>query len=149
MSETTAEYSTTLTKEQIQTAIARLAEAEHVRSHVIGNDRFHTAHEGYAVLKEEVEETADEAKKLVSQNEILWSAIKKDEYDVAECTVQDMYDTALAAAYEAVQAAAMARKYLDSLGRGVTWGDILGDEDGEDLPEFDNHEYFPTAKEGE
>jgi hypothetical protein len=150
MSETQAEYKVpTLTKEQIQAQIAYLAKMELVRSYEIGNSRFNSAHEGYAVIKEEVEETADEGNGLVEQVEILWSAIKQDKHDFAECTARDIYQTALAVAYEAIQAAAMARKYLDSLGRGVTWGDILGDEDGEDLPEFDNHEYFPTAKEGE
>ena len=150
MSETQAEYKVpTLTKEQIQAGIVCLVNMELARSHEIGHKNFNSTHEGYAVMKEEIEETQDEAKKLVSQSEILWSAIKQDKHDFAECTARDIYQTALAVAYEAIQAAAMARKYLDSLGRGVTWGDILGDEDGEDLPEFDNHEYFPTAKEGE
>jgi hypothetical protein len=130
MSEEQAKYKVpTLTKEQIQAQIAYLAKMELVRSYEIGNSRFNSTHEGYAVMKEEIEETQDEAKKLVSQSEILWSAIKQDKHDFAECTARDIYETALAAAYEAVQAAAMARKCLDSLGRGVTWGDVLGGED--------------------
>lgn len=117
MSETTAEYSTTLTKEQIQTAIARLAEAEHVRSYEIGNSRFNSAHEGYAVIKEEVEETAEEAERLKTQLEILWIYIRQDKHTNALDMARKMYDTALAAAYEAVQVAAMAQKYLQCLGK--------------------------------
>jgi hypothetical protein len=130
MSEEQAKYKVpTLTKEQIQAGIAYLAKMELVRSYDIGNSSFNSAHEGYAVMKEEIEETQDEAKKLVSQSEILWSAIKQDKHDFAECTARDIYQTALAVAYEAIQAAAMARKYLVSLGKGVTWADVLGGED--------------------
>lgn len=133
MSEIQAEYKVqALTKKQIQAQIAYLAKMELVRSYDIGNSSFNSAHEGYAVMKEEIEETQDEAKKLVSQSEILWSAIKQDKHDFAECTARDIYQTALAVAYEAVQAAAMARKYLYSLGKGVTWEDVLGDKDEEE-----------------
>ncbi len=130
MSEEQAKYKVlTLTKEQIQAEIAHLADMELARSYDLGHRQFNSTHEGYAVMKEEIEETQDEAKKLVSQSEILWSAIKQDKHDFAECTARDIYQTALAVAYEAIQAAAMARKYLVSLGEGVTWEDILGGED--------------------
>jgi hypothetical protein len=103
-------------KEQIKTEISRLAKMELVRSYEIGNSRFNSAHEGYAVIKEEVEETADEAERLETQLEILWIHIRQDKHTNALDMARKMYDTALAAAYEAVQAAAMAQKYLQCLG---------------------------------
>ena len=118
MSETQAEYKVpTLTKEQIQAEIAYLAKMELARSYEIGNSRFNSAHEGYAVIKEEVEETAEEAERLKTQLEILWIYIRQDKHTNALDMARKMYDTALAAAYEAVQAAAMARKYLQCLGK--------------------------------
>jgi hypothetical protein len=118
MSETQAEYKVpTLTKEQIQAEIAYLAKMELVRSYEIGNSRFNSAHEGYAVIKEEVEETAEEAERLKTQLEILWIYIRQDKHTNALDMARKMYDTALAAAYEAVQAAAMAQKYLQCLGK--------------------------------
>ena len=117
MSETQAEYKVlTLTKEQIQAEIASLAEAEHVRSHVIGNDRFHTAHEGYAVLKEEIEELAEEADEIITRLATLWVGTRLNKRDEALEIADDIHDTALAAAYEAIQVAAMAEKYLQCLG---------------------------------
>lgn len=120
MSEVQAEYAEykapTLTKEQIQAEIARLAEAEHIRSYAIGNDKFHTPHEGYAVLLEEVEETTEEAERFKTHLEILWIYILQNNQVQALKMAERMYKTALAAAYEAIQVAAMAEKYLQCLG---------------------------------
>jgi len=55
---------------------------------------FNSAHEGYAVLKEELEELADAV-------ELLWQDIKKDNWDNMEL--------------EAIQVGAMAMKFLYSL----------------------------------
>jgi hypothetical protein len=82
MSETTAEYSTTLIKEQIQTAIARLEEAD----------------------------------KIITRLATLWVGTRLNKRDEALEIADDIHDTALAAAYEAIQVAVMAEKYLQCLG---------------------------------
>lgn len=127
MSEEQAKYKVpTLTKEQIQWEIVRLVDMELARSYDLGHRQFNSTHEGYAVMKEEIEETRDEARNLVMHSDAFWSAVKRDEYDICECVARDIYETARKTAYEAIQAGAMARKYLVSLGRGVDWEDVLG-----------------------
>ena len=75
---------------------------------------FHSSHEGYAVLKEEVEETIDEAGGLDRNIKVLWDAIKENRNTMPYIDNLEFY--ALSCATEAIQVAAMCRKYRDSLG---------------------------------
>jgi hypothetical protein len=105
----------TLTKGQIQAEVERLVEIERERSYEIGNGRFNSAHEGYAVIREEVEEAEEEAKQLKMQLGIMWHYTRTNEQKNCDRITRAMYDTALKAAYEAIQIAAMAKKYLESI----------------------------------
>lgn len=75
---------------------------------------FASPHEGYAVLKEEVEETLDEAKMIQRIMDDLWDSIKGN--DCTKLYIGNIQGCALRCAAEAIQVAAMCKKYRDSLG---------------------------------
>lgn len=72
---------------------------------------FHSPHEGWAVLKEEVEEAHDEQIDLEFQLLQMWKAVKLDEEATAQNTARKIEWRAIRLAAEAIQVAAMARKF--------------------------------------
>ncbi len=76
---------------------------------------FASPHEGYAVLLEEFEELMDELRFFESYKRALWDGIKKNE-NVTQY-VDGMEKSAIKTVAEAIQVAAMCKKYRDSLGR--------------------------------
>ena len=75
---------------------------------------FHSPHEGYAVLLEEVEETLECLENIRSSVKRLWGSIRVDSTPdaVANAACIELFATQTAA--EAIQVAAMARKYQQS-----------------------------------
>ena len=81
---------------------------------------YHSTHEGYAVLKEEVEEAADDMKQIEQLMEGVWDAVKmnfamKDQL----CKLKAV---AVALAGEAVQCAAVLERFLSTVGGGEDAG---------------------------
>lgn len=76
---------------------------------------FHSAHEGYAVMQEEVEEAQDEIDWCKIKLECAWIIIKNDE-DASLQEVEFLKEFAIQGAIELIQVAAMAQKFIDSLG---------------------------------
>lgn len=74
---------------------------------------FHTAHEGYAVILEEVDEAEDEMRLCRANVEILWSSIRKN-YGYNISYTNKVKENAINLAIEAIQVAAMAQKFMDS-----------------------------------
>jgi hypothetical protein len=77
---------------------------------------FHSAIEGYAVILEEMQETGEALEKSNMYLESLWFQIRKNISGHVTNTMADgikLY--AIKTATEAVQVAAMAQKYLDSM----------------------------------
>lgn len=74
--------------------------------------QFHSMHEGYAVLREEVDECQDEHDKMILHTNDLWQAVKHDDNTVAAEKLKLIEATAIQLAAEAVQVAAMARKAM-------------------------------------
>lgn len=77
--------------------------------------QFRSEHEGWAVMQEEVEELREECDSIETAMEQLWHRIRDGISTKTHATLVGRY--AIAAACEAIQAAAMARKYLDMLER--------------------------------
>ncbi|BFL40808.1 hypothetical protein H8S45_14915 [Agathobaculum sp. NSJ-28] len=73
---------------------------------------FHSAHEGWAVLKEEVEELETEAEMAASTLTEAWVFIK-DNDQAAKDEIKWLWQYAINAACEAIQVAAMCQKFLD------------------------------------
>lgn len=72
---------------------------------------FHNQHEGYAVLLEEVEEARAEMGLVTCDLSQLWLAVKQDEtLQAIECA-EGVEKRAIRLAAEAIQVAAMARKF--------------------------------------
>ena len=78
------------------------ANAEHAQ--------FHSLHEGYAVMLEEVEECADELKCIENALNCMWGNVKHDATVNARQCTDYLEQHALYLAAEAIQVAAMARK---------------------------------------
>jgi hypothetical protein len=76
---------------------------------------FNSAHEGYAVIKEEVEEAKEDMVKVESDIDCLWVDIKFNQpiESVLE-QLQTLGDYALVLACEAIQVAAMCVKFEQS-----------------------------------
>lgn len=77
---------------------------------------FASAHEGYAVLLEEVEETEAELQNLRFALGALWRGVKHDNGVAIGAAVTAATRAAIDLAAEAIQVAAMARKIRDSIG---------------------------------
>lgn len=78
------------------------------------NPQFHSAHEGYAVLLEEVEEVKEELDGLDCYTGYIWDAVKN-----GGCLRNDLEWTkkyAYSLIREAIQVGAMCDKFLDFLG---------------------------------
>jgi len=76
------------------------------------NPPFHSTHEGYAVLLEEIEEAKEALNEMDVSHQMMWVHIKRDNlkaYEYAERV--EKYAMRLAA--EAIQVAAMARKFQE------------------------------------
>lgn len=77
---------------------------------------FASAHEGYAVLLEEVEEAEAELNSLQHAVKWLWGWAKADDLGRVKISAVEAYSKAINLAAEAIQVAAMAQKLLASLG---------------------------------
>lgn len=79
---------------------------------------FNSKHEGYAVIKEELEETREALDTLESSIAILWESVREKRvpsFITDFNTTEDMHAQAVAVAAEAIQTAAMILKYDLSL----------------------------------
>ena len=85
---------------------------------------FHSLHEGYAVLLEEVEETEEALKSVKYYMEMVWHSIRWNEPEATMQPEKYMEETAIHLAAEAIQVAAMARKFR-AIGKGE---DMTGEE---------------------
>lgn len=76
--------------------------------------QFHSQHEGWAIIKEEVDELEEALIYTKLTLNDLWEEIKRDRK--AKSAVQDVFANAINAACEAIQVAAMCQKFLDMEG---------------------------------
>ena len=114
-SEATKEDTPMSTK--IRPAIEKLAEMEKQDA----NRKFplfHSMHEGYAVLLEEVEEAREALTRTEISLSALWAHIRDNNAGRALEFAGRVREHALDLAVEAIQAAAMAQKFIDSAEKG-------------------------------
>lgn len=76
---------------------------------------FNSAHEGYAVLLEEAEELDSDSASIKYDMQCLWGAVKGNNTEAALETILHTYECAVNAAVEAIQTAAMCKKFKASL----------------------------------
>lgn len=73
--------------------------------------QFHSQHEGWAVIKEEMEETEEELAKMKIYLAGAWGNITSDVQ--ANSDIESLKQRAINAACEAIQVAAMCKKFLE------------------------------------
>lgn len=100
-----------LTKNFIKAAI----EAETESAKTNWGPTYASEHEAWAVLLEEWEEAYEEVQTLRGCHEALWHAIRKGEPERSKGSLAYVLEHAQNLATEAVQIAAVAQKYLDTL----------------------------------
>lgn len=100
--------------------IDKLAEEELEKANKV-NPLFHSDHEGYAVLKEEIDEANDEfthiigiKEKMSGKLDELWKSIKEDNSQSAAHDVMVIKHCAGLAAAELIQVVAMCDKFITS-----------------------------------
>lgn len=71
---------------------------------------FNSPHEGYAVMMEELDELGEYVDEIAKQMNNIWTLIRKN----STFDTKSIYNLATMAAVEAIQVAAMARKYAIS-----------------------------------
>jgi hypothetical protein len=99
--------------EQLEKEVKKLAIDELNRSIVeYQHPLFNSMHEGYAVIKEEIEEAANELAKIDLKLNWAWGSIKLNQYPGEPIHLLKKYAELLAC--EAIQVAAMARKFEES-----------------------------------
>lgn len=79
------------------------------------NRMFASTHEGVAVIQEEAVEAAKELESLRREMNQMWMNVYANEPQIS---TKNVYDTAVRLAVEAIQVAAMARKFERSQRRG-------------------------------
>lgn len=78
---------------------------------------FHSTHEGYAVILEEVEEAEEALGEVKRWTEYLWKNVRSDK---TLDGLDELYSEAMNLATEAIQVAAMVLKFKDSM-KGEAW----------------------------
>lgn len=78
-------------------------------------ETFASMHEGAAVLYEELEEAKDEILEARSFYSMLWEAVKEDDAKAASEFAEEITGRAERLACEAIQVAAMALKFVDTV----------------------------------
>lgn len=73
---------------------------------------YHSLHEGYAVLLEEVEETEKDFDYLKNHLSMLWDSVKVDDADSVKANARSIAYDAVEMAKECAQIAAVARKII-------------------------------------
>lgn len=83
---------------------------EYIRAARVSGSRFHSGHEFYGVLLEELDEAVDEHKSFMSALDLLWCMIKND-VPISKTTIEQLETTAVHAAAEWAQVAQVCHKF--------------------------------------
>lgn len=97
---------------KLKESVKGLVKAELLMASKDYGDRFHSAHEAYAVILEEYEEAKEEFDNMEYPLSSFWGCARFRDYsgDVFNAHLSDLEKVAIRAACECIQIAAMARK---------------------------------------
>lgn len=91
-----------------------LIQAEYENACTQFGDKYHSLHEGYAVLKEEIEEVRDEYNSLLNNYHYLWENIKDNDKDILS-TIAEMQIDVISQIKELAQVGAVLMKICNTI----------------------------------
>ncbi len=101
--------------EKSEKLVDNIIQAEYKNACDKFGEKYHSLHEGYAVLLEEVEEVRDEYNSLLSNYHYLWENIKDDDKDIFS-TIAKMQNDVIRQMKELAQVGAVLMKIQNTLG---------------------------------
>ena len=99
--------------------VTKLVREEIKRANKV-NPPFHSGHEAYGVMEEEIREVIKELAKVITCHEVLFERTMADDGNNSDAILTGIRHAKLMAC-EAIQVAAMFVKYGESNGMGRTW----------------------------
>jgi hypothetical protein len=103
--------------EELKREVGKLMNNELIRANKINGYSFHSNHEAYAVILEEIQEAEQELSNLQGQMRFLWEAIKQDDDQVIKLRIEQMKKRSILLIAESIQTAAMIQKLIDTLNK--------------------------------
>lgn len=97
---------------ELLAAAEKLADEELIRANK-KFPQFHSAHEAYGVIKEEIEEQDSDSSDIRCEFYKFWESVRHNKPEMQIIHAEQVKEAALHAAAEAIQVAAMAQKFLD------------------------------------
>lgn len=104
--------------EELMRAVSDLVDKEYGWAAKTHGGAAASPHEGYALIKEEIEEADQEMERLKKKLAFLWLNVKNDADDMVQRNFEDMKSMAIAGACELIQVAAMADKGIEGIRKG-------------------------------
>lgn len=99
---------------ELKARVEKLTEEE-LKNSMIKFPLFNSTHQGYAVIKEEIEEASEELGYVNLELESIWGFIKRNRGENLYNHAQSLRIDAINLAAEAIQVAAMAQKFIESM----------------------------------
>jgi hypothetical protein len=78
-------------------------------------DKYASEHEGYAILKEEIEEAADDLDCINKNLVYIWALVKNNHIKKGWEALEETLNYAIALAEEATQVAAVCERFLETI----------------------------------
>ena len=100
---------------RIMLGVEKLVDAEYQIASDDHGSYFARTHEGYAVLKEEIEEASAEMESVEWHGRYLWRSVKSEDKDNCKDVAEIILHKAVCLACESIQTAAMAKKLILSI----------------------------------
>ena len=95
--------------------VNNLIQAEYKNACENWGEKYHSLHEGYAVLLEEVEEVKPEITQLLNSFDVFWLWVKRNNQSHKYLCVEDMYKATENAMKELAQVGAVLQKIKNTL----------------------------------
>lgn len=93
---------------------AAAIEEEYKRSCVFHESAFHSPHEAYAIIHEEIEETTEALERVTENLQFLWKNYIREDCPMSKHLLGRFFEDAFLLALESMQVATMFRKLKES-----------------------------------
>lgn len=103
--------------EDLVKAVSTLVSEEYQRAEAEHGGAAHSMHEGYALIKEEVEEAQEEMTKLEQQTGHFWTEVKTDDLTYCHHYLDKIRTVAILGACDLIQVAVMADTAMAGIGK--------------------------------